>query len=534
MPQETDRLKLPLPLGNENVTRESINGIFEKIDAGVATEKSLNDVRLSILSDYIRQPAYAVTTGVASAYIVTLYPTPDMLPDGFGITIVPHVTNETGVTLNINGLGAVPLRKQNGTPYASGDLLKGKPYSFRRVGQDFLADNGEQEVINRTTRVEVEYNADVKKGDVLEIVSIPTLSKVETDPIVNQGGYSQVSNDRKTFMTYGFYSGPFYGLYGIGENGSLSTSYNILPPLASSETIAEASLWGNYLAVTLYAWKFAIYKRSGATYTRLANLSVPPDDSYQVPCFSEDGNFLAVSTARGGWYIYNRTGDNFNKLEDNNDILSIGHSSKMRFSPDGKFFIIARNNRQGFYLFSITGNTFLRTHSWDWTGADGTISDIRFTPDSRYFVLLTSSADNGPYVFSISNEGRAVRAQIDTTLAKYMKSYRGDISPNGRMMIWDAVNSTGVAQIMNINGSKFNVFPAIKTPSYITGISFLTDELVALTHSEQRVTFYRIGSKRVAQPVLKYDSLLSAMSSGLAYALSEGKAGEIHTVMQIL
>lgn len=45
MPQETDRLKLPLPLGNENVTRESINGIFEKIDAGVATQADMDALR---------------------------------------------------------------------------------------------------------------------------------------------------------------------------------------------------------------------------------------------------------------------------------------------------------------------------------------------------------------------------------------------------------------------------------------------------------------------------------------------------------
>ncbi|WP_127547887.1 pyocin knob domain-containing protein [Paenibacillus amylolyticus] len=45
MPKETDRLKLPLPLGNENVTRESINGIFEKIDAGVATREDLETLR---------------------------------------------------------------------------------------------------------------------------------------------------------------------------------------------------------------------------------------------------------------------------------------------------------------------------------------------------------------------------------------------------------------------------------------------------------------------------------------------------------
>ncbi|MGE6667600.1 pyocin knob domain-containing protein [Paenibacillus xylanexedens] len=48
MPQETDRLKLPLPLGNENVTRESINGIFEKIDAGVATQADLDMLREAV------------------------------------------------------------------------------------------------------------------------------------------------------------------------------------------------------------------------------------------------------------------------------------------------------------------------------------------------------------------------------------------------------------------------------------------------------------------------------------------------------
>ncbi|MCM3204404.1 pyocin knob domain-containing protein [Paenibacillus illinoisensis] len=48
MPQETDRLKLPLPLGNENVTRESINGIFEKIDAGVATQADLDTLREAV------------------------------------------------------------------------------------------------------------------------------------------------------------------------------------------------------------------------------------------------------------------------------------------------------------------------------------------------------------------------------------------------------------------------------------------------------------------------------------------------------
>ncbi|WP_240036671.1 tail fiber protein [Paenibacillus amylolyticus] len=48
MPQETDRLKLPLPLGNETVSRESINAVFEKIDAGVATQADLDALREAV------------------------------------------------------------------------------------------------------------------------------------------------------------------------------------------------------------------------------------------------------------------------------------------------------------------------------------------------------------------------------------------------------------------------------------------------------------------------------------------------------
>lgn len=58
MPKETDRLKLPLPLGNENVTRESINGIFEKIDAGVATRESILISAESDLNSCITEGEY--------------------------------------------------------------------------------------------------------------------------------------------------------------------------------------------------------------------------------------------------------------------------------------------------------------------------------------------------------------------------------------------------------------------------------------------------------------------------------------------
>lgn len=118
-----------------------------RVDIGVTSDltttnktnvvAAINEVALN----YIRQPGYAVTTGAAAAYVATLNPVPGSLPDGFGITIVPHVTNGASPTLNVNGLGAVPLKDQKGISYAAGKLVAGKPYTFRKVGSDFLADS---------------------------------------------------------------------------------------------------------------------------------------------------------------------------------------------------------------------------------------------------------------------------------------------------------------------------------------------------------------------------------------------------------
>lgn len=85
MPKETDRLKLPLPLGNENVTRESINGIFEKIDAGVATRESILIPAESDLNSYITEGEYYCPT---NATVETLLNSPT--GDAFHLTVEPH------------------------------------------------------------------------------------------------------------------------------------------------------------------------------------------------------------------------------------------------------------------------------------------------------------------------------------------------------------------------------------------------------------------------------------------------------------
>lgn len=119
---------------NDTVLPSDLNNIGQAIN-------DLQDANTESAVDYVRQPAFANTTGTAGSYVVTLDPAPTSIPEGFGITIVPHVNNTVNPTLNINGLGLIEMYDQRGNSLTAGKLLAGKPYTFRKVGADFLADS---------------------------------------------------------------------------------------------------------------------------------------------------------------------------------------------------------------------------------------------------------------------------------------------------------------------------------------------------------------------------------------------------------
>ena len=71
-----------------------------------------------------------VTGGTATAYTVTSYQafdTPARL-NGQIIAFTPHVTNGSTVTLNVDSLGARPLRSAPSTELLAGTLIQGTPY----------------------------------------------------------------------------------------------------------------------------------------------------------------------------------------------------------------------------------------------------------------------------------------------------------------------------------------------------------------------------------------------------------------------
>jgi microcystin-dependent protein len=71
-----------------------------------------------------------VTGGTSTAYTVSSYEVFDTLAhlNGQMIAFTPHATNGATVTLNVDGLGAKPLRSAPNTELLAGTIIQGTPY----------------------------------------------------------------------------------------------------------------------------------------------------------------------------------------------------------------------------------------------------------------------------------------------------------------------------------------------------------------------------------------------------------------------
>lgn len=90
------------------------------------------------LADYIRQPGYALATGAANTYAVSLSPVPGAYIEGMAVSVNINVENTGASTININGLGAKTIKKANGNDVSAGNLKAGSIYTLRYNGANFI------------------------------------------------------------------------------------------------------------------------------------------------------------------------------------------------------------------------------------------------------------------------------------------------------------------------------------------------------------------------------------------------------------
>ena len=81
---------------------------------------------------------YADDVGTANTKVVTINPSPASYRKGLGISFTNLVSNTGAVTLNVNGLGVIPILKSNGAALTSGNLKANIPYTVRHNGTSFI------------------------------------------------------------------------------------------------------------------------------------------------------------------------------------------------------------------------------------------------------------------------------------------------------------------------------------------------------------------------------------------------------------
>jgi hypothetical protein len=105
--------------------------LYPKTSADMVIDEVSGNTVASHMTDYVKHPAYATTTGTANTYAVALNPAPTAYVDGMGIVAKINVASTGASTLNVNGLGAKAIKDSLGNAITSGGLKANTPYTLR-------------------------------------------------------------------------------------------------------------------------------------------------------------------------------------------------------------------------------------------------------------------------------------------------------------------------------------------------------------------------------------------------------------------
>jgi hypothetical protein len=106
-----------------NAADSGWNSLFSVGDAGFVTQSG--------------SAIYAADTGSATAYAIAVFPIPLAYVEGMTFRFKPTHSNTGAATLNVNSLGAVPIRKQGSAVLVANDLIAGQAVEVIYDGTNF-------------------------------------------------------------------------------------------------------------------------------------------------------------------------------------------------------------------------------------------------------------------------------------------------------------------------------------------------------------------------------------------------------------
>lgn len=176
------------------------------------------------------------------------------------------------------------------------------------------------------------------------------IETIETATVIN--GQAQVSAVYAETIRA---NDPVYAVTSLIADNTIST----YPTSAVRSTTFSPD--GLYLALAVnVAPRVLIYKRSGKTFTKLADPSVTPTGVGLGASFSPDGLYLAIAHATAPYItIYKRSGDTFTKLADP-AVLPTGDGYSATWSTDGVYLAVGHNTSPSLTIYRRSGDTFTK------------------------------------------------------------------------------------------------------------------------------------------------------------------------------
>lgn len=154
---------------------------------------------------------------------------------------------------------------------------------------------------------------------------------------------------------------PFHVMY--KRNGDRFTRLPNLSPLTSVTAMSGAS-WSSddtYFSVTSQSGsRLFFFKRSGDTFTKLADPTAIPNSTMYACHYSSDDAYVATcgaGTVR--LYMYKRAGDVFTRIVFTPNILA-GTMYATRFSPDNNFLAVGGSSLPYIHIYSKDGDVLTK------------------------------------------------------------------------------------------------------------------------------------------------------------------------------
>ena len=178
---------------------------------------------------------YAVATGSANIYAVTISPAPASYVEGLALASKINVDNTEASTINVNGLGAKSIKKPNGNDVSASNLKTGSIYSLRYNGVNFILQGSDSA-------------GNAISAEVLSGKTFSNDSGDQTGTMPNRGTVNITPSTTNQAITSGYHSGSGV-VYGDTDliAGNIKKAVNIFGVVGTLELV-ETSV-GDVLVV---------------------------------------------------------------------------------------------------------------------------------------------------------------------------------------------------------------------------------------------------------------------------------------------